>query len=159
VKEFRPKRFLKLRWEDYLGELEVSLKGMHNCCREAVAIFKRQGGGKIVNLSSVIVDNPITGHNEYITAKSAVVGYTRSLAKEVVAGNIQANLVVPAMTETDLLSSIPGEFIKRIRAEREYGRNLAPIEVALAILYLSSEWSDGITGQQIVLNLGEPPFA
>jgi hypothetical protein len=43
--------------------------------------------------------------------------------------------------------------------ERDYGRNLAPIEVALSMLYLSSGWSDAITGQQIVLNLGEPPFA
>jgi 3-oxoacyl-[acyl-carrier protein] reductase len=159
VKEFRPKGFLKLRWNDYLDELEVSLKGMHNCCCEAVRVFQRQGGGKIVNLSSVAVDNPVTGQNKYITSKSAVVGYTRSLAKELMKDNIQVNLVVPAMTETDLLSSIPSEFIKRTAAEREYGRNLAPIEVALCMLYLSSGWSDGMTGQQIVLNLGEPPFA
>jgi 3-oxoacyl-[acyl-carrier protein] reductase len=159
VKEFRPKAFLKLHWNDYLEELEVALKGMHNCCREAIPIFKKQGGGKIVNLSSVTVDNPVTGHNKYITSNIAVVGYTLSLAKELVMDNIQANLVVPSMTETDLLSSMPAEFVKRMGEEREYGRNLAPIEVALSILYLSSGWSDGITGQQIVLNLGEPPFA
>lgn len=159
VKEFRPKGFLKLCWDDYLEELEVSLKGMHNCCREAVPIFKRQGSGKIVNLSSVTVDNPVASQNKYITSKSAVVGYTRSLAKELVKDNIQVNLVVPAMTETDLLSSVPSEWINRMAAEREYRRNLAPIEVALSMLYLSSGWSDGITGQQIVLNLGEPPFA
>jgi 3-oxoacyl-[acyl-carrier protein] reductase len=159
VKDFRPIDFLKLRWKDYLEELEVSLKGMHNCCCEVIPIFKRQGGGKIVNLSSVIVDNPITGQNKYITAKSAVVGYTRSLAKELLKDNIQANLVVPNLAETDLLSSIPAEFIRRIGAERDYGRNVAPIEVALSILYLCSPWSDAITGQQIVLNLGEPPFA
>jgi 3-oxoacyl-[acyl-carrier protein] reductase len=159
VRDFRPREFSRLSWTDYLEELEVSLKGMHNCCREVIPIFKRQGGGKIVNLSSVIVDNPITGQNKYITAKSAVVGYTRSLAKELLRDNIQANLVVPNLTETDLLSSIPAEFIRRIGAERDYGRNLAPIEVALSILYLCSPWSDAITGQQIVLNLGEPPFA
>jgi NAD(P)-dependent dehydrogenase (short-subunit alcohol dehydrogenase family) len=66
---------------------------------------------------------------------------------------------VPTMTETDLLSSIPSELVRRMATERESGRNLAPIEVALAMLYLSSPWADGITGQQIVLNLGEPPFA
>jgi 3-oxoacyl-[acyl-carrier protein] reductase len=159
VKEFRPCDFLKLRWKDYLDELEVSLKGMHNCCREVVPIFRRQGAGKIVNLSSVIVDSPVAGHNQYITAKSAVVGYTRSLAKELMRDNIQANLVVPAMTETDLLSWIPTEFVTRIGNEREFGRNVRPIEVAFSILYLSSSWSDAISGQQIVLNLGEPPFA
>jgi 3-oxoacyl-[acyl-carrier protein] reductase len=159
VKDFRPKGFMQLCWEDYLEELEVSLKGVHNCCREAIPIFKRQGGGKIVNLSSVTVNNPVTSQSKYITAKSAVVGYTRSLAKELVKDNIQVNLVVPAMTDTDLLSSIPSELITRMAAEREFGRNLAPIDVALSILYLSSAWANGMTGQQIVLNLGEPPFA
>jgi 3-oxoacyl-[acyl-carrier protein] reductase len=159
VKEFCPKGYLKLGWEDYLEELEVSLKGMHNCCRQAVPIFKTQGGGKIVNLSSVTVDNPVAGQSKYITSKGAVVGYTRSLAKELVKDNIQVNLVVPSMTETDLLSSIPSELIRRMAEEREYGRNLTPIEVALCMLYLSSAWSGGITGQRIVLNLGEPPFA
>jgi NAD(P)-dependent dehydrogenase (short-subunit alcohol dehydrogenase family) len=159
IKDFRPRPFLKLQWGDYLDELEVSLKGLHNCCREAVPIFKRQGGGKIVNLSSVLAEVPVTGQNKYITAKSAVAGYTRSLAKEVVRDNIQVNLIVPGMTETDLLSSLPSELIRRMGTERDYGRNLAPIEVALSMLYLSSGWSDAITGQQIVLNLGEPPFA
>jgi 3-oxoacyl-[acyl-carrier protein] reductase len=87
------------------------------------------------------------------------VGYSRSLAKELAADNIQVNLVVPAMTETDLLSSIPFEIVRRMGSEREFGRNLAPIEVALCMLYLSSPWSDGMSGQEIVLNLGEAPFA
>jgi 3-oxoacyl-[acyl-carrier protein] reductase len=159
VKEFRPKEFLKLDWEDYLEEFDVSLKGMHNCCREAIPIFRREGRGKIVNLSSVSVHNPVTGQNKYITAKAAVVGYSLSLAKELLKDNIQVNVVVPAMTETDLLSSIPSELVRRMAHEREYGRNLAPIEVALCMLYLSSSWADGMTGQQVVLNLGEPPYA
>jgi 3-oxoacyl-[acyl-carrier protein] reductase len=159
VKEFRPKPFVRLRWQDFIDEFEVSVKGMHNCCREVVPILQRQRAGKIVNVSSVTVNNPVTGQNKYITAKSAVVGYTRSLAKELARDNIQVNVVVPGMTDTDLLSSIPGEIMRRMAEERDYGRNLAPIEVAQAMLYLSSGWSDGITGQQVVLNLGEPPFA
>jgi 3-oxoacyl-[acyl-carrier protein] reductase len=159
VQEFRPADVRTLRWEDYLEELEVSLKGMHNCCRQAIPIFAHQGGGKIVNVSSVAVDNPVTGQNRYITAKSAIVGYTRSLAKELVKENVQVNLVVPNMTETDLLSSIHSELIARMAADRDYGRHVAPIEVALAMLYLSSGWSDAISGQRIVLNLCEPPFA
>lgn len=159
VREFQPKNLLDLEWSDYLGELEVSLKGMHNCCREIIPHFKKQKSGKIINLSSLVVDHPVTGQNQYITAKSAVVGYTRSLATELLKHNIQVNLVAPNMAETDLLSSIPAEFVKRIGQERAYGRNLSPMEVALSILYLASPWTDGITGQKIVLNLGEPPFA
>jgi len=158
VKDFHPKSVLLLTWEDYLDELEVSLKGMHNCCQEVIEIFKKKKQGKIIGLSSIIVDNPITGQNKYITAKSAVVGYIRSLAKDLVEYNIQANLVVPNTTETDLLSSMPRNFIKKIGEEREFGRNLYPIEVAQSIVFLASKWADTITGQKVVLNIGEAPF-
>ncbi|MDX6749817.1 SDR family oxidoreductase [Geminicoccaceae bacterium 1502E] len=159
VMDFRPKPVSELRWPDYLGELEVSLKGLHACCDAAVSRFKSRGGGKIINVSSIAVDQPVRGQSKYITAKSAVVGYSKSLAVELLKDNVQVNLVVPAMTETDLLASIPSDFIRRMAKARGMGRNLQPIEVAQAMLYLASRWSDAITGQQIVLNLGEPPFA
>lgn len=158
VKEFTPKSYSKLNWNDYLSELEVSLKGMHNFCKEVVPILKQQKNGKIINLSTITVDVPVTGQNKYITVKSAVVGYTKSLAKELAGANIQVNLVSPNMTETDLVACIPIEFSKRLASAREYGRNLQPIEVAQSILFLASSWSDSITGQKIVLNLGEQPF-
>lgn len=158
VKEFTPKNFVKLEWQDYLSELEVSLKGMHNCCQLVIPILKQQKSGKIINLSTIIVENPVTGQNQYITAKSAVVGYTKSLAKELAKLNIQVNFVVPNMTETDLVSCIPSDFTKRIAASRDFGRNLQPIEVAQSILFLASSWANSITGQKVVLNLGDLPF-
>lgn len=158
VKDFISKDILKLEWEDYLDELEVSLKGMHNCCKEVIPILKEKKQGKIIGVSSILVDSPIKDQNKYITVKSAIVGYIRSLAKDLIGYNIQANLVVPNITETDLLSSIPPDFIKKLCEERESGRNLSPIEVAQSIIFLTSKWADTITGQKIVLNLGETPF-
>ncbi len=159
VKEFIPKKLLQIEWNDYLSELEVSLKGMHNLCKQVIPIFKEQEGGKIINLSTTTVDNPVTGQNQYITTKSAVVGYTKSLARELAGSNIQVNLVTPNMTDTDLIACIPSEFSKKIASERAFGRNLQPIEVAQSIVFLASSWSNSITGQKIVLNLGELPFA
>ncbi|MDJ0795273.1 MAG: SDR family oxidoreductase [Calothrix sp. MO_167.B12] len=158
VKEFIPKKLLQIGWNDYLSELEVSLKGMHNLCKQVIPIFQEQRGGKIINLSTTTVDNPVTGQNQYITAKSAVVGYTKSLARELAGSNIQVNLVTPNMTDTDLIACIPSEFAKKIASERAFGRNLQPIEVAQSILFLASSWSNSITGQKVVLNLGELPF-
>lgn len=158
VKDFISKDILKLEWGDYLDELEVSLKGMHNCCREVIPILKEKKQGKIIGLSSIFVDSPIKDQNKYITVKSAIVGYIRSLAKDLIRYNIQANLVVPNITETDLLSSISPDFIKKLHEESECGRNLSPIEVAQTIIFLTSKWADTITGQKIVLNLGETPF-
>lgn len=159
VLDFRPRPVAELRWADYVAELEVSLKGLHACCNAAVPRMRQRGGGKIVNVSSVAVGHPVRGQSRYITAKSAVEGYTRSLAVELLKDRIQVNLVVPAMTETDLLASIPGDFVRRMGRARGMGRNLRPIEVAQAMVYLASGWSDAITGQKIVINLGEPPFA
>jgi 3-oxoacyl-[acyl-carrier protein] reductase len=158
IQEATPKSYMKLEWDDYLRELEVSLKGMHNICKGVVPILKQHKSGKIINLSTIFVDNPVTGQNKYITTKSTIVGYTKSLAKELASSNIQVNFVVPNMADTDLTSCIPSELSKKIAAEREFGRNLKPIEVAHSILFLASNWADSITGQKIVLNLGEPPF-
>lgn len=158
VKEAIPKHFTKLHWHDYLSELEVSLKGTHNCCKAVLPAFKQQNSGKIINLSTIFVDNPVTGQNQYITSKSAIVGYTKSLAKELAKSNIQVNFVVPNMTETDLVSCIPSNFTERIAASRDFGRNLRPIEVAQSIVFLASNWANSITGQKVVLNLGDLPF-
>jgi 3-oxoacyl-[acyl-carrier protein] reductase len=159
VMDFRPEPVTSLGWGDYLAELEVSLEGLHSCCMAVLPHLKARGGGRIINVSSIAVDLPVKGQSKYITAKSAVVGYTRSLALELARDNIQVNLVVPAMTETDLLASIPSDYIRRVGSARAMKRNLRPIEVAQAMVYLASSWSTGMSGQKLVLNLGEPPFA
>jgi NAD(P)-dependent dehydrogenase (short-subunit alcohol dehydrogenase family)/acyl dehydratase len=159
VQEFTPRALPELRWEDYLEELEVSLKGLHACCREVVPVFKQKRRGKIVNLSTVAVDNPVSGQSRYITAKSAVVGFTKSLAIELLPWNVQANVVVPSLTETDLVAGIPAAYRARLAEARASKRHVQPIEVAQAVAFAASRWADAISGQQIVLNLGEPPFA
>lgn len=159
VREFTPRDILDLEWNDYLDELEVSVKGMHACCKALIPIFKKSGHGKIINLSTIAVANPVSGQSRYITAKSAVEGYTKSLAVELAPYDIQVNLVIPNMTDTDLISVIPALFRDRIASERTTRRNVQPIEVAQSIVYLASNWSNAMTGQKIVLNLGEPPFA
>jgi 3-oxoacyl-[acyl-carrier protein] reductase len=146
-------------WDGYLEELEVSVKGMHNVCSAVVPIMQRRGGGKIINFSTVFVRNPVSGQSRYTTAKGAVEAYTRSLAKELIRSNIQANLVVPNMTETDLVASVPRTFRDRLGAAREYGRHVQPAEVAQAVAFLASQWSNAMTGQAVVINLGEPPFS
>jgi len=159
VKEFIASEIELLNWNDFLGELEVTLKGAHLCCKYAIPAFKRNNRGKIINLSTIAVANPPRGQAKYISAKSALEGYTKSLAKDLVKYNIQANIVVPNMAETDLVTSIPTAYRHKIAQSRPYGRHIKPIEIAQSIAFLASPWSDAITGQKIVLNLGEPPFA
>jgi len=158
VGRFDPSPTLTNHWDDYLEELEISVKGVHTVCSAVVPLMRERGAGKIVNFSTVAVHNPVSGQSRYATAKGAVEAYTRNLAKELIRFNIQANLVIPNMTETDLLASVPRTFRDRMGAAREYGRHVYPAEVAQAVAFLASQWSNAMTGQSVVLNLGEPPF-
>ncbi|GAB3678431.1 SDR family NAD(P)-dependent oxidoreductase [Salinisphaera aquimarina] len=145
-------------WDDYLEELEISVTAVHMVCSAVEPLMREQGAGKIVNFSTVAVHNPVSGQSRYATAKGAVKAYTRNLAKELNRSNIQENLVIPNMTETDLLASVPRTFRDRMGAAREYGRHVYPAEVGQAVAFLASQWSNAMAGQSIVINLGEPPF-
>jgi 3-oxoacyl-[acyl-carrier protein] reductase len=158
VGDFSPKPVEELNTSDYLGELNVSLFGMHTCCRLALPHMRRRRWGKIVNMGTVATELPVTSQNRYITAKSAVVGYTRSLAVEVAADNIQVNLVAPGMTETSLIAALPAALVKRLAEDSPGGALLAPIDVAKIVLFLVSNWAASISGQQILLTKGSPPF-
>ena len=158
VGEFTPKAFDDLRAEDFMTELGVGLFGLHACCRQVLGHMRRQRWGKIVNLGTVATEVPVTSQTRYITVKSAVVGHTRSLAVETAADNVQVNMVVPAMTETSLIAGLPRALLDRLAEDSPGGALLQPVDVAKTILFLASDWSGAISGQQILLTRGAPPF-
>jgi len=158
VDEFTPTEYSSLKWEDFMKEIEVSLHGTHNCCLQALPYMRKNKWGKIINIGTVAVDNPVSGQNKYITVKSALLGFTRSLAVEEAKNNIQINMVVPSMTRTTLISSLSSEIVGRLAREVPSGNILEPIEVSRTIAFLSSEWSRPISGQRIILNQGSYPF-
>ncbi len=158
VGQFSPKAFELTSAQDLQAELDVSLLGLHACCREAVAGMRARRSGRIVNLGTVATQVPAAGQIPYIAAKSAVEGYTRALAVELAADNVQVNLVVPAMTRTSLIAALPTSLVDRIAQENPQGRLLEPAEVAQAIVLLCSGWTRAVSGQQLVLNQGMAPF-
>lgn len=88
-----------------LREFDVSVKGMHACCKAVILIFRDNGERGGVNLATVAVDNLVAGQSRYITAKVQLPVCTRrGLAKELMKFNIQTSLVAPNMTDTDLVS-------------------------------------------------------
>ncbi|MEA2940431.1 MAG: 3-oxoacyl-[acyl-carrier protein] reductase [Bradyrhizobium sp.] len=158
VGDFSPKPFEQLTSADYLRELNVSLFGLHACCHLALPHMRRQRWGKIINMGTIATELPVATQSKYITAKSAVVGYTRSLAAEVAVDNVQVNLVAPSMTETSLIASLPTALVKRLAEDNPDGALLAPIDVAKVVLFLVSNWATSISGQQLLLTRGAPPF-
>lgn len=158
VGDFTPKSTETLTRRDYMRELDVTLFGAHACSTRAIPHMKRRRWGKIINMGTIVTHVPVSGQNKYIVAKSALVGYTRSLASELVGDNIQVNMVAPAMTDTTLIAALPKALVERLTAEAPSQRLLNPIDVAKTVVFLASDWASPISGQQIVLSGGEFPF-
>jgi 3-oxoacyl-[acyl-carrier protein] reductase len=158
VGDYLPKPVESLVASDYLTELSISLFGLHACCKLALPYMRSRRRGKIINLGSIITEVPVSGQSKYITAKSAMVGYTRSLAVELARDNVQVNLVLPNMTETTLIQSIGPGLMAKFIDESPTGQLLQPLDVAKAVVFLASEWADSISGQKLVLNQGTVPF-
>lgn len=158
VRDFLPKGFLKLTWEDIQKDIDVTVKGSFNCCKAVIPHMIKNGGGSIINVSTIATENPPPMHLKYVVSKIGLVGLTRSLAVEFASKNIRVNMVVPNFVETDLVASIPKVFQKKIANEIPLKRIANPIDVAQSIIFLASSFSSYITGQKIMVTGGSLPF-
>ncbi len=153
-----PVDFLSLSWDDVQSSIDVSVKGSFNCAKEIIPLMLENGFGKIINMSTVSIEAPKPKETKYVISKSGMLGFTRSLAVEYAAKNIYVNMVEPSFVETDLTAYVSGMIAKGIAADTPMGRNASPMDVAKAILYLSSSLSTFTTGQKIMVTGGNLPF-
>jgi 3-oxoacyl-[acyl-carrier protein] reductase len=158
VRNYKPIAFLDLTWDEVQQDLDVIAKGAFNCCREVIPFMLTAGGGKIINISSVAVEDPPPSQAKYVLAKSALVGLTRCLSIEFAARNILVNLVVPNFVETDLVSHIPEGFRKKMAQDTPMQRSASPVDVAQAVLFLASRHASFTTGQKIMVTGGGAPY-
>ena len=119
--------------------LDVNIKAVFVCARAAARIMKENGGGCIINTSSVVSIYGQPSGCLYPTSKFAVNGLTKSLARELAKYNIRVNAVAPGVTRTDMVANLPDEMIKPLIARIPIGRMCEPEDIANAYLFLSSE--------------------
>jgi 3-oxoacyl-[acyl-carrier protein] reductase len=158
VRDYFASPFLELTWDDMARDLDVIVQGAFHCCQTALPMMMKKRAGKIINVASIAVENPPAGQAKYVTAKSALVGLTRSLAVEFASHNVQVNLVVPSIVETDLSRLVPKMFLDKLKNETPMKRGALPEDVARAIVFLASSLSDFTTGQKIMVTGGNAPF-
>ncbi len=119
---------------------------MFYCSQVAAKLMKPQGGGVILNTSSMVSIYGQSSGVGYPTSKFAVNGMTKSLARELGKDNIRVNAVAPGVTNTDMVKVLPDEIIKPLIATIPLGRVGEPEDVANAFLYLASDMASYVTG-------------
>lgn len=133
---------------------DTNAYGVLYCAQYAARLMARSKAGSIINVSSIIGANGACGQAVYAGSKAAVIGITKSLAKELAPGNIRVNAIAPGFIDTDMARSIaPDKFQERIASVR-MGRIGSPDEVARVALFLASDLASYVTGQTIGVDGG-----
>jgi 3-oxoacyl-[acyl-carrier protein] reductase len=148
-------KFQDLVWTDFLQQMEVNIKSSFTIIQVVVPEMIKNGYGKIINIGSLSTEKPNSDWSHYITAKSALIGLTKSLAFELAPKGIRINMVTPSLVNTELTADIP-EKIKLLTAAQTPLRRLAlAADVAGVISFLASEKSDFLAGENIRVNGGQ----
>jgi len=144
-----------LQWGDFELHINNQINGTFNLVKNIVPIMEKKGYGKIITINSQALDNPSADWLPYITAKGALMGFTRALAFELAPKGIRVNSVSPGMTDTDLVADIPDR-VKMVIAAKTPLRRLATTEdIARSVVFLASENSDFLCGETIRVNGGQ----
>jgi 3-oxoacyl-[acyl-carrier protein] reductase len=140
--------------EAWNNVIAVNLTGIFNCTKSVLKHMKRQGSGKIINISSVVGESGNIGQANYSASKGGVISFTKTIAKEYARDNIIINAIAPGFIETSLVKSIPEKVMNKIVRKIMLGRLGKPEEVAKLVYFLSSDDANYITGEVININGG-----
>ena len=132
--------------EDFAKTMNLNVDAVFNCAQAAARVMKEQGGGVILNTSSMVSIYGQPSGVAYPASKFAVNGLTKSLARELGKDNIRVNAVAPGVTRTDMVAALPEAMIKPLIATIPLGRVGEPEDVANAFLFLASYLSSYVTG-------------
>ncbi len=147
--------FKELRWDDFQADLDTHLRGTFYCCRAVVPAMTGTGYGKIINIGSAYAMGVPPRHLlHYVSAKAALIGFSKSLAVELGQHGISVNVVLPSITLTDQTSHLPSRFMELEAGQTPMQRLAVPDDVAEAVLMLTMERSNFITGAVIPVTGG-----
>ncbi|MBQ8184890.1 MAG: 3-oxoacyl-ACP reductase FabG [Lachnospiraceae bacterium] len=133
--------------EDFVKTVDLNVHSTFYCAQAAARIMKEQGGGVIINTSSMVSLYGQSAGVAYPVSKFAVNGLTKSLARELGKDNIRVNAVAPGVTRTDMVAALPDSVIQPLIATIPLRRVGEPQDVANAFLYLASDLASYVTGE------------
>lgn len=145
---------LRLKEEEWDRVIDVNLKGAFLCTKAVVRSMLKQKGGRIINLTSVVAQTGNAGQAAYTAAKAGVIGFTKTMAKELASRSITVNAVAPGFIETDMTGSLPDQVKSGYLSLIPAGRWGTAAEVAELVAFLAGPLAGYITGQVINVNGG-----
>lgn len=145
---------LRMKPEDFMNVIDVNLVGTYNMTKNVSGYMMKAREGRIINVSSVVGISGNAGQSNYSASKAGIIGFTKSLAKELASRNILVNAVAPGFIETDMTNVLKDEVKEKIAEQIPLRREGKVEEVANVVKFLASDDSSYITGQVINIDGG-----
>ena len=145
---------LRLKSEDWTSVIETNLNSVFYCTKAVLKPMLKQKNGRIINVSSVVglIGNP--GQSNYAASKAGMIAFTKSVAKEYASKGIIANAIAPGFIETDMIATLPEEYLNNIISSIPLGRLGQSGEIANLVAFLASDVSGYMTGQTFKIDGG-----
>lgn len=150
----RDASFRKMTFAQWDAVMRVNLYGLFNVTKHVIEGMCERGFGRVVNISSVNAVKGAFGQTNYAASKAAVLGFTKSLALEVINKGVTVNAISPGFIDTDMTKAIPDRVRERILTEIPAGRMGKPADIAAAVSYLVSDGAAYVTGTNLSVNGG-----
>ena len=150
----RDNLMMRMREQEFDDVLNTNLKGTYLCTRAVLRPMVRARWGRIVNISSVVGLVGNAGQANYAASKAGIIGFTKSVAREVAKRGITANVVAPGYVETELTGSLSEKVKDQIRDQVPIGRFGEAEEVAEVVAFLAGEGAGYVTGQTVAVDGG-----
>lgn len=143
-----------MKEDDWQAVLDTNLTGAFHCTKAVTRLMMKQRSGSIINITSVVGETGNAGQANYAAAKAGLIGFTKSVAKELASRNIRCNAIAPGCIETDMTAVLGEDTVDAMIKTIPMGRVAQPEEVAKAVLFLASDDASYITGQTLNVDGG-----
>jgi 3-oxoacyl-[acyl-carrier protein] reductase len=143
---------LRLKREDWDLVLNVNLTGTFICSQAVLRTMMRQHGGRIINISSVVGQMGNAGQSNYAASKAGIIGFSKSLSRELAVRGITVNVVAPGLIDTDMTRGLPENVRNEWASKVPLGRLGTAEDVASAVCFLASDEASYISGQVLAVN-------